>query len=204
MIYQDKNVEEERIILNNSFNEAIKNPLNDLKDINHSKVLDNPFKEDIKETEKAKIVKEIMDRNSSKESKDTNDKYEILGKIEINKINYSGIILDEATEENLNIGISKVVGQGINKVGNLVLAGHNMKDGSLFGNLKLLDIGDTFKIFDSNGKSESYKIYRKKVIYPYDLSILTQDTKGKIKVTLFTCTNKGEDRLVLYAEKIEE
>lgn len=196
-VYQDKIISEEKKILKDVYDEALKSHINDLKTIKHNNILDGSQKANIEEFKEPIPIKNITVEKRDTKKEKVKRKYKILGKIEIKKINFTGVIIDKATEENLKIGICKVEGNDINQIGNLVLAGHNMKDGSLFGNLKLLEIGDTFKLFDSRGNYKTYKIYRKKIISPYNLSILTQDT-NEVRATLFTCTNQGEERLVLY------
>lgn len=183
-VYKDKEVEQNRILLNANFNKVIEKEIKEAKVNNNDKYID--------------VLKDNKNdfKDSSNDKQKTNN-YNIIGKIEIDKIKHSSIIIDGATKENLDIGICKVSGNRVNTIGNLVLAGHNMKDGSLFGNLHLLNIGDTFRVIDNKGAIKKYKIYRKKVISPYDLSILSE-TKDKTRVTLFTCTQQGKKRLVLY------
>ncbi|HBJ2623688.1 class D sortase [Clostridium botulinum] len=125
----------------------------------------------------------------------------VIGKIIIDKLNLDYPILSGSTEENLNISITKFYGSNINCVGNCVLAGHNMKDGSLFGRLSELSEGDNIILYDTSGNEKTYKVFNIKVVDPTDLSVLSQLTDKNRIVTLITCTNQGKSRLILQAKE---
>ncbi len=185
--HQDIKIMQKRDIINSSFHRATESHISDFKGVSNSNALDEPLKGDIEENREP-IEVEVTNKSN----------YDVIGKIFIEKINYSGVIFDSATEENLKLGICKIAGNNINEVGNLVLAGHNMRNGTLFSNLKSLDVGDIFQITNSRGMTKNYIIFRKKIISPYDLSLLAQPS-DEVKATLFTCTEKNTKRLVLYA-----
>lgn len=126
----------------------------------------------------------------------------VIGKIVINKIDLSYPILEGSTKENLNISITRFYGSQINAIGNCVLAGHNMKDGSLFGRLSELSANDKIILYDNLGKSKEYKIFSIKIVKPRDLSVLSQNTNNSSLVTLITCTNQGKSRLIVQAREI--
>ena len=126
--------------------------------------------------------------------------YGAIGRIRIDKINIDYPILGTTTKETLDISVTLLYGKGINKLGNVILAGHNKKDGSLFGRLKELNQGDIIELQDKSGKTLKYKVYKIYVVEPTDLEPLSQDVDGKRIVTLLTCTNKGKQRLILKAE----
>lgn len=126
----------------------------------------------------------------------------VVGRIVINKIGLDYPILEGATEDNLNISITRFYGSKVNTVGNCILAGHNMKDGSLFGKLKAIENGDSIILQDNSGIKKEYKVFSIKVIEPTDFSILFQDTNSNSWATLLTCTNNGKSRLVIVAKQI--
>lgn len=126
--------------------------------------------------------------------------YNILGRIQIDKIHIDYPIIDTSTTDTLNLSITRFCGSEINRPGNCVLAGHNMKDGSLFGELKKLLIDDIVKIYDSTGCMQQYKVTECYVVEPTDLKPLDQETYGNKIITLITCTNKGKQRLVVKAK----
>ncbi|WP_462410749.1 sortase [Neobacillus sp. Marseille-QA0830] len=124
----------------------------------------------------------------------------ILGKVEIDALGLSYVILDGASEKNLAISITKVTGPDIHQQGNLVLAGHNMRDGSLFGKLRNLKINDSIRLEDLNGITKEYIIYKKEMVEPTNLSPLNQDLDTNPTVTLITCNASGEKRVIFYAK----
>ncbi|CCZ18459.1 putative uncharacterized protein [Clostridium sp. CAG:780] len=83
------------------------------------------------------------------------------------------------------------------KFGNLVIVGHNYKNGEFFGNLKNLTEGDNVFLLSSKGNSEMYKVYDKYIVDATDMSCTSQETNGKIELTLITCDNDNTKRLVV-------
>lgn len=83
------------------------------------------------------------------------------------------------------------------KYGNLVIVGHNYKNGQFFGNLKKLENGDNIFLISSNGSSEMYKVYDKYIVDETDMRCTSQETNGKIELTLITCDNDNTKRLVV-------
>ncbi|WP_411681884.1 sortase [Clostridium thailandense] len=130
------------------------------------------------------------------------DSENVIGKIVINKIDLNYPILEGSTKENLNISITRFYGSKINTIGNCVLAGHNLKDGSLFGRISELSENDKIILYDNLGKSKEYKIFSIKIVKPTDLSVLSQNTNNSCFVTLITCTNQGKSRLIVQAKQI--
>jgi LPXTG-site transpeptidase (sortase) family protein len=126
----------------------------------------------------------------------------VIGKIEIDKLDLSYVILNGAKKEQLDISIGKVTGPEVHEQGNLVLAGHNMRDGSLFGKLKQLKLKDTFRVIDANGISKEYIIYEIDIVKDTDLSPLKQDISTTPVTTLITCTDDGKLRVIYYAKQI--
>lgn len=151
------------------------------------------------ETEESKPI--TNNSTAPIESKSKLNLKNAIGKIIINKLNLNYPILDGSTEENLNITITRFYGSKINSIGNCVLAGHNMKDGSLFGRLSELSQGDIISMINDSGNKKDYKIFDIKVVDPGDISVLSQSTDNKRIVTLITCTNQGKSRLILQAEE---
>ena len=125
----------------------------------------------------------------------------VVGELIIDKINVDYPILDNDREDTLMISVGVTTGR-VNITGNLVIAGHNMKNKTMFGNLDKLQIGDCFTVISEREKVK-YKIFRRVVVDPMDFSILRQDTGGDRWVTLFTCTNGGKQRLAFQAAEIK-
>lgn len=83
------------------------------------------------------------------------------------------------------------------KFGNLVIVGHNYKNGQFFGKLKNLTIGDNILLLSSKGSAQMYKVYNMYIVDETDLSCTNQETNGKIELTLITCDNDNKKRLVV-------
>ena len=154
----------------------------------------------------AQTVEEI---NLIEKQPDTAEKQEIpkskngiIGKIEIPKIDVSYVILDETTDKNLDISITKVTGPSINEKGNLVLAGHNMKNDTLFGKLDQMKRNDSIILYDLAGEAYEFKVTNTTIVHETDLSALAQDQVDAEYITLITCTSKDDERLIVYGQKI--
>ncbi len=114
-------------------------------------------------------------------------------------INYP--VLSEETDELLKISLCKYWGPNPNKVGNYVIVGHNYKNGKMFGKLSSAEIGDEINLKDLNGETVTYSVYNKYVVEPTDVSCTSQLTNGQREITLITCTNYGQQRLVVKARE---
>ena len=153
-----------------------------------------------------KNLKEVIS-NIEIENNETTDKiklegYEIIGIIEIPKIRLKYPILNETNKETMKISITKFWGNEINDIGNITLAGHNNKDGTMFGKTKKLQNGDIINLTDLNNKTISYKIFKTYVIEPNDVSCVESIELGTREVTLITCTNGNKNRLITKAREI--
>ena len=124
-------------------------------------------------------------------------KYQVLGKIIIDKISIEQPILDSVEDEALEEGVIKLYGDELNKEGNFCIAGHNYE--KVFKNLEELDTGDEIQIIDSKNKKTIYKITEISSVEPTDLSLLKTE-EGKTQITLITCENYSTKRLIVKAE----
>lgn len=126
----------------------------------------------------------------------------VIGIIEIEKIKINYPIISNQNDELLKISPCKFAGPAPNKVGNLCIAGHNYADKRFFGRLKELSINDKITIYDLSGNSLDYFIYEKREIDPHDLSCTSQETNGEKIVTLITCNNMSDKRLLIKAKTL--
>jgi sortase A len=90
----------------------------------------------------------------------------------------------------------------VNEVGNLCLAGHNNYDGTMFGKVKKLELGDVINLTDLEGTIKQYTIYDKYITNPNDISITETKEFGSRELTLITCTNGNKERLIIKAREI--
>ena len=134
--------------------------------------------------------------------------YKIIGIVKIPKINIEYPILEignidpENSKEPMKLSIIKYWGEKVNDYGNLSIAGHNNKDGTMFGKTKKLQIGDIIELTDLTGQTIQYSIYDIFVTDPNDVSILLPKDEVIREVTLITCTNGNKQRLILKAKEI--
>lgn len=128
--------------------------------------------------------------------------YKIEGIIEIPKINIKYPIIDHTNEETMKVSITKFWGPQANEIGNYTVAGHNNKDGTMFGKTKYLQIGDKIKLTNLKNKTVEYEIFKIYSIDPDDVSCVESVENGTREITLITCTNGHKNRLVTKARQI--
>lgn len=134
--------------------------------------------------------------------------YKIAGIVKIPKINIEYPILEigdidpESAKAPMKLSIIKYWGENVNDYGNLSIAGHNNKDGTMFGKTKKLQKGDIVELTDLKSQTIQYSIYDIFVTDPNDVSILVPKDELIREVTLITCTNGNKQRLILKAKEI--
>ncbi len=126
--------------------------------------------------------------------------FNVLGQIEIPKTNISYPILEKATAKSLDSSVVKLYGVDINQVGNVVIIGHNYRNGLFFSNNKKLEIGDDIYITGLEDVKEKYIVYNKFETTPEDTSFYSRDTNGVPEITLSSCTDDSEKRLIIQAK----
>ena len=128
--------------------------------------------------------------------------YKVEGIIEIPKINIKYPIIDHTNEETMKVSITKFWGPQANEIGNYTVAGHNNKDGTMFGKTKYLQIGDKIKLTNLKNETIEYEIFKIYSINPDDVSCVESVENGTKEITLITCTNGHKNRLVTKARQI--
>lgn len=134
--------------------------------------------------------------------------YKIAGIVKIPKINIEYPILEigdidpESAKAPMKLSIIKYWGENVNDYGNLSIAGHNNKDGTMFGKTKKLQKGDIVELTDLKSQTIQYSIYDIFVTDSNDVSILVPKDELIREVTLITCTNGNKQRLILKAKEI--
>lgn len=126
----------------------------------------------------------------------------VIGLIKIDKINLNYPILSNTNKDLLDISLCRFAGPMPNEVGNLCIAGHNYVDYKLFSRLNELEKNDKIKIYDLSGKMIEYYVIKKYETEANNLSCTSQETSGKVIVTLLTCNNVSGKRLVVVAEPV--
>lgn len=92
------------------------------------------------------------------------------------------------------------------EVGNFCIAGHASDTyNCVFNRLKEINIFDTIDIYDSQGRKYEYTVISTTVVQPDYVRVLdTKVSSDKKEMTVITCTDKGQRRLVVKAEILSE
>lgn len=124
------------------------------------------------------------------------------GTIEIPATNLSCPIISRSdySEKALNTAVVEIYGPGLNQVGNTTISGHNYRNGTFFSNNKKLNIGDKIYITDLTGKRLAYTIYNKFEAEENYADYMVRDTEGAIEISLSTCTDDTQKRLIIFAK----
>lgn len=132
--------------------------------------------------------------------------YEIIGTIEIPKIkiNYP-VFKDPPTVKKLELSVAAVYPQNaeLNKEGDVVIAGHNYRNGSFFSDNKKLSNGDKIYLTDLEGKKIAYSIYNIFTTSKDDTSFYNRDTDGAKEVTLSTCADDDSTQRIIVEAKAD-
>lgn len=156
------------------------------------------FDEEVKVEEKKEETQETPTTNSS--SLRYNNRYTILGKIEIPSIGFKSVIIKENTYSAMSVGVIKTYGSDLNEPGGFVLSGHNFRGKSVFlYNIRTLKNSDKIYITDTNGRKIEYSVYSvERNVSPTETSYM-QIYDG-LHVTMVTCENGGKSRIVVKAK----
>ena len=125
--------------------------------------------------------------------------FEIIGKLEIPKLNIDKYILKESSSKALKVSVTKLYGPEINEIGNFCIAGHNYN--TMLKEIKNLEKKDKIILTDVFGDSVFYEVYDNYQSSPKDISCLNQNTGGEKEVTLITCTNDSKQRIIVKARE---
>lgn len=129
------------------------------------------------------------------------DDYPLVGHIKIPKTGTEYPILLEVTPGALEVGVGVLYPSNpkINEKGNVVIIGHNYRNGKFFANNDKLVIGDKIQITDLKGRTLTYKIYEISILPETDTEYITRERGENIEISLSTCTDDGKARLVILA-----
>lgn len=136
----------------------------------------------------------------SKTATQTLKGFTVCGKIEIPSISLSYVVLDRATAPSMEVSVGVAYGPGLNQTGNTVIMGHNYRDGTFFSNLNQVKEKDAIYITDTTGKRVKYTVYNIYETGSSDFEYASRDTAGKMEITLATCTDDVQSRLVIWAK----
>lgn len=168
--------------------------------LNEKNTEENLLNEENSEEQIPMLNTELVEPNTTGgSSKVTYKGYGVIGKIEIPAISLEYPILDRATPSSIELSVAYLYGVQPNEIGNMVIVGHNYRNGSFFGNNDRLKIGDKVYITDNSGTRIKYNIYNIYETSPDDSDYMERDTNGKREISLSTCTDNSKARLVIWA-----
>ena len=153
------------------------------------------------------IMTDITTNNNSSASstkkRPTYKGFYVLGTIEIPKTGIKYPVLDRVTKRSLETSVAVVWPEDaeLNTPGNVVISGHNYRNGMFFSNNKKLSKGDKIYITDLNKKRIAYTIYNIFETSDSDTKFYTRNTDGKREITLSTCTDDASARLIIEARE---
>lgn len=128
--------------------------------------------------------------------------FEMKGTIEIPKTGAKYPILATAGKKEIEVavGILYPPNAKLNTQGNIVISGHNYRNGQFFSNNKKLQNGDKIYITDETGKKLSYTVYNKYETTEQDAKYMSRDIGDNTEISLTTCTDDNARRLIIWAK----
>lgn len=136
---------------------------------------------------------------------ETGKPYYVIGRVYIPSIEVDYPIFEtdlENIDEVLKISPTKFWGCEPNEVGNFCLVGHNYRNTRFFSKVLNMNTGDTIEITDYKNRTLVYEVYDKYEVDPEDRYCTSQKTNGRKEVTLITCTNDSQRRVIVKAKEI--
>lgn len=143
-------------------------------------------------------VSKLYSNNS--ESGITTIESNLFGIIEIPKINVYYPVFSHLDEELLKIAPCKFNGNSPKENGNICIAGHNYNNNLFFSNLSNLEAGDEIFLYDNDGKKYIYNVFSIYEVNSTDLSPVLENSQNKKILTLITCNNLNDKRIVVKAK----
>lgn len=131
----------------------------------------------------------------------TKEQLERVMELEIPYIDLKQHVLDETTDNNLNIALTQIKPDQVPGVGNFTIAGHRgYRDGRHFSKLAKVPTGENVYLHVGD-KTYIYEITDSSVIEPTQVEVLN-DQAGKNEITLITCTISGKNRVAVKGELV--
>ncbi len=188
------------------YNYVIKPRIEDNRAIEAIEEFDRAVEENNSESNEEELPNGIAPSEGASSSNTKKQKiyykeFVMLGYITIPKTNVKQPILDTVTPDSLNAAVAVLYPSNtqLNQPGNVVIVGHNYRNGQFFSDNNKLSVGDKIMIKDNSGKELSYTIYQKFQTTEQDTSFYTRDTKGVAEITLSTCTDDSKARIIILA-----
>lgn len=136
--------------------------------------------------------------NSSSPSPDS-----IIGIIRIPKLNLSYTFFSGLNDDLLKISPCRFYGDLpnnnsiINK--NLCIAGHNYNNKQFFSQIDKLEVNDKIIIVDNFNNEYNFSVIKNYEVKSNDLSPIYENSSNKYELTLVTCNNMNNNRIIIKA-----
>ena len=175
------------------------------------------YREAILENGPTNIVNNVMEniideennvQNSIKKNKemeklpDEYQGYKVSAKLEIEKINLETYVFEDYDEEAMWICPTKYFGPNPNEIGKYCIAAHNYNKKNMFNNIIKLEKGDNINLTDNINGKITYTVYDVYKVESKDTETLSQQTDGKVELTLITCSDYSRKRIIVKARKL--
>lgn len=150
-------------------------------------------------------ITKLYSNNTSNNSINDNFTSSIIGIIEIPILNLSYTIYGKLDEELLKTSPCRFYGDFPNNstASNLCIAGHNYDNGKFFSNLRKLKFDDKIFLYDNFNNKFIYSVFKNYEVSPNDLSPVYNNYSDTDELTLVTCNNFNNNRIIIKA-KIED
>ncbi|MGI6176339.1 MAG: sortase [Christensenellales bacterium] len=129
--------------------------------------------------------------------------YLVIAKLVIESLSLDLLIIGEVSDAALKVSSCLYMGPSSPAYpGNIVITGHNNRDKSHFGRLNELQAGSVVVLSDPYGSEYRYEVYGTETIGPNEVEAL-EIYEGEYGLALVTCTDRGENRLLLRCRRLE-
>jgi len=196
--YKNYEDEKERKKVYASIQQDAENILNDFEEKVENIVEENLL---IQQVENNNVSNNTTGETTSRPKTKFYKEYPMIGYIKIEKTKVEYPILLDISPGALDtaVGVMYPSNPTLNKPGNVVIIGHNYRNGKFFSDNKKLVIGDKIKITDLTGQTLTYTIYEISEVPETETEYITRERNGNTEISLSTCTDDGKARLVILA-----
>lgn len=123
----------------------------------------------------------------------------ILGIIEIKSINLYYPIFAYYSDNDLKVSPCRFYGPEPGKVGNICILGHNYNSNMFFSNVNLLKVNNKIVLYDNSQNAFNYFVESVYEVNNNDFSPIYDYDKNDKNLTLITCNNINNNRIIIRA-----
>ncbi len=127
--------------------------------------------------------------------------YKVSSKLTIEKLEIDTYVLENYSKNAMEVCVVKYYGPNPNEVGNYCIAGHNYITKNMFSKLGKLELGDKLTLTDNYYGKIEYEVYDKYKAEPNQVEALEQNTDGRREITLITCSDYSQKRIIIKARE---